>query len=503
MAPTLTKTTTHGAIYSAGSSIVIKGLTLVVQVILAWMLGPDAFGAWALTMPVMTLSELIRTSGAREILVRRQRAFRVWAGPAFWLSALMGLIAALFTASLSIPMALLYERPELTALILMCAPSPLLGSLQSVPEAYLLANKRFRAHVMGLFSAGIVLLAFQLLFAVLGFGAMTFPLALVVSAAMRAVMFWYLGNPGCSLKPNIRRWKYIVGDAGRLVGTRLADWFSINAPPLVLGLHFDNALVGVFAYAVSTSSQAIRILSINLSTILFAALAGNARDPARQESGFLKSIGVLSTVGIPLCFFQAVLAEPLFTNVLKIEEWPGLIESFQLLSIGMGIRLLNQPSRSYILAQGRFSAALWLSILAAVLYLIVAVVAGPFGVVVLAGSQALVHVITATTWFVVSLNRSGEGIRKGFGLVLPTIVASGIGILVPGALAHRFYEHGVWSDIAVGVIVSLLGSVLFLALSISMRSKALTATAKWAIDMAPSRMSKPMARVSRTLRITS
>jgi PST family polysaccharide transporter len=503
MAQSLTRTTTHGALYSAGTNILIKVLSLVVQVVLAWMLGPEAFGAWALTMPVMTLSELIRTSGAREILVRRQRAFRVWAGPAFWLSALMGVAASLFTASLALPMALIYDRPELVILILLCVPAPLLGSLQSVPEAFLLAKNRFRAHAMGLFVPGVALLVFQLLFAAIGLGAKTFPLALVVSAAMRAVMFWFVGNPRCSLHPRTRRWKYIVADAGRLVGTRFADWFSVNAPPLVLGLYFNNALVGVFAYAVNTSSQAIRILAVNVSTILFAALAGNARDPARQESGFLKSIGVLSTIGIPLCFMQAALAEPLFNNVLKIEEWPGLIVSFQLLSIGMGFRLLSQPSRSFLLAQGRFSAALWLSILSALLYLIGAVAAGPFGVVVLAASHAVIHIITAFAWYIGSLNRSPQGTRRGITIVLPILIASTLGILLPGALAHRFYAINLWTDIAVGAAVAVLGSALFVVLCLVFRARALTSTANWAIEMAPPRVASPLSRLCRVLRITT
>src|SRR5690606_33503374 len=154
---------------------------------------------------------------------------------------------------------------------------------------------------------------------------------------------------------------------------------------------------------------AIRILAVNVSTILFAALAGNARDPARQESGFLKSIGVLSTIGIPLCFMQAALAEPLFNNVLKIEDWPGLVVSFQILSIGMGIRLLSQPSRSFLLAQGRFSAALWLSVLSAILYLISAVAAAPFGIIALSASQAAVNIVTSVAWYLGSLNRSPQG----------------------------------------------------------------------------------------------
>jgi O-antigen/teichoic acid export membrane protein len=497
----LTKATTRGAFQSAGANLSLKLLSLVVQVVLAWLLGPDAFGAWALTIPVMTLSDLIRTSGAREILVSRQKAFRVWAGPAFWLSGLMGLIASVFTAALAYPMSRIYERPELALLVLLCVPAPFLGSLQSVPEANLLAKNRFGAYVTGLFTGGLLLLVCQIMFALLDFGARTFPLALVASTAARVVVFWVLGHPRCSLRPRVRRWKYLLGDASRLVGTRLADWFSVNAPPLVLGFYFSDAVVGIFAYATNMSAQAIRLMAINLSTILFAALAGTAREPERQRNGFLKSAGVLATIGIPVCFLQASLAEPVLSNIIQIENWPGLIIAFQLLSVAMGIRLLAHPSRSYLLAQGRFSAALWLSAGSALLYLIGAVVSAPFGVIALATTQSVIHLITAIAWFVGSLSPSSVGIQRGMKQLAPIVTASAFGFGIPAVIATPFYGRSVYLDGGLAVGVVIVGSVMYVLICKIARAESLTMTISWLVQNLPGRFAQPAERVLRALRL--
>lgn len=502
MTGSLNKSTTRGVFQSAGSNILLKLLGLVVQVILAWLLGPDAFGAWALTIPVMALSDLIRTSGAREILVSRQKAFKIWAGPAFWISGLMGLLASVVTASLAYPMARIYDRPELIVLVLLCVPAPFLGSLQSVPEAKLLSENRFGGYVTGLFSGGILLLVCQIIFALLDFGAKTFPLALVASTAARVVIFWVLGHPRCSLKPRVRRWKYLLGDASRLVGTRLADWFSVNAPPLVLGLYFSDAVVGIFAYATNMSAQAIRLMAINLSTILFAALAGTAREPERQRNGFLKSVGVLATIGMPVCFLQAALAEPVLSNALPIEKWPGLIITFQLLSVAMGIRLLAHPSRSYLLAQGRFSAALWLSMGSALLYLVGAIVSAPFGMVALATTQSVIHLITAIAWFAGSLRPSSVGLRRGTKQLSPIILACALGFGIPAVAATPFYGRSMVLDGALASGVVIVGSGLYLLLCMLMRSEALTITTTWMLQNAPGRVARPLERVLRVLRLT-
>ncbi len=486
---------------SAGANLSLKLLGLVVQFILAWLLGPDAFGAWALTIPVMTLSDLIRTSGAREILVSRQKAFKIWAGPAFWISAVMGLVASIFTASLAYPMSRIYDRPELVVLVLLCVPAPFIGSLQSVPEAKLLSENRFGGYVTGLFAGGLLLLVCQVFFAFLGYGAKTFPLALVASSAVRVAIFWALGNPRCTLRPRVSRWKYVLGDASRLVGTRLADWFSVNAPPLVLGLYFSDAVVGIFAYATNMSAQAIRLMAINLSTILFAALAGTAREPERQRNGFLKSVGVLSTIGIPVCFLQAALAEPVLSNAMPIDSWPGLIIAFQVLSVAMGIRLLAHPSRSYLLAQGRFSAALWLSAGSALLYLIGAVVSAPFGVVAVAATQSVIHLITAIAWLAGSLLPSRDGLSRGMKQLAPIVIASSLGFGIPAVIAAPFYGQSIVLDGVIATGVVLVGGGSYVLLCTLMQSEALGITIDWVLENAPGRMARPLGRVLRGLRV--
>ncbi len=486
---------------STGANLVLKALGLVVQVVLAWILGPEAFGAWALTIPVMSLSDLIRTSGAREILVSRQKAFNVWAGPAFWLSGVMGLVASLFTASLAVPMALIYDRPELTALVLLCVPAPFLGSLQSVPEARLLSSNRYGGYVIGLFTGGVLLLICQIGFALLGFGAQTFPLALVVSTGVRTLVYWMIGHPRCSLRPRVGRWKYMLGDAIRLVGTRFADWVSVNVPPLVLGLYFSDAVVGIFAYATNMSAQAIRLMAINLSTILFAALAGTVRDPDRQRNGFLKSVGVLATIGTPVCFLQAAVAVPVLSNILPIEDWPGLIVSFQLLSVAMGFRLLSHPARSYLLAQGRFSAALWLSVGSALLYLVSAVIAAPHGVVALAATQSVVHIITAVGWYVGSVLPSVPGLKRGSSQLFPIFFANLIGFGIPAAIATPFYMDSVYLDGVLAGLVVLTGCVLFAVCCKVTRAELYGTTVSWGLQSLPNRFGQPINRVLSLFRL--
>ncbi len=443
----------------------------------------------------MSLSDLIRTSGAREILVSRQKAFKVWAGPAFWLSGVMGLVASLFTAMLALPMSRIYERPELVVLVLLCVPAPFLGSLQSVPEARLLSSNRFGGYVIGLFSGGVLLLICQILFALLGFGAKTFPLALVMSTAVRTLIYWMIGHPRCSLRPRTERWKYLLGDASRLVGTRLADWFSVNVPPLVMGLYFSDAVVGIFAYATNMSAQAIRLLAINLSTILFAALAGTARDPDRQRNGFLKSIGVLATIGMPVCFLQAAVAVPVLSNILPIEDWPGLIQSFQLLSVAMGFRLLSHPARSYLLAQGRFSAALWLSVGSALLYLLSAILAAPFGVVALAAAQSVVHFITAVAWYTGSMLPSVSGLKRGSSQLLPIVFSNVIGFGIPAIVVAPFYGESVYIDGVLAGLVVVLGCVLFTVLCKVTGAELYGTTVSWVLQSLPNRFSERLSRV--------
>jgi PST family polysaccharide transporter len=122
---------------------------------------------------------------------------------------------------------------------------------------------------------------------------------------------------------------------------------------LVLGFVSGTYEVGLFGLAFSIAGQANTVIAYQLGVVLQPIFGRLQDDPERQVAGFLKAQRVLSAVCVPICFTQAILAEPLFRLVLDA-KWQPAIPVFQVVSLMQAFYFATGPSMSCLRAQRRF-----------------------------------------------------------------------------------------------------------------------------------------------------
>ena len=122
---------------------------------------------------------------------------------------------------------------------------------------------------------------------------------------------------------------------------------------IVLGFVSGKYETGLFGLAYSIAAQANTVIAYQLGVVLQPIFGRLQDDPERQVAGFLKAQRVLSAVCVPICFTQAVLAEPLFRLVLDA-KWQPAIPIFQVVSLMQAFYFATGPSMSCLRAQRRF-----------------------------------------------------------------------------------------------------------------------------------------------------
>ncbi|NBS75612.1 MAG: hypothetical protein EBS66_19315, partial [Betaproteobacteria bacterium] len=122
---------------------------------------------------------------------------------------------------------------------------------------------------------------------------------------------------------------------------------------IVLGFVSGKYETGLFGLAYSIAAQANTVIAYQLGVVLQPIFGRLQDDSERQVAGFLKAQRVLSAVCVPICFTQAVLAEPLFRLVLDA-KWQPAIPVFQVVSLMQAFYFATGPSMSCLRAQRRF-----------------------------------------------------------------------------------------------------------------------------------------------------
>src|SRR5688572_12151576 len=131
--PSLTQRTTHGVLWGVILAFVSRGVGLLQQLVLVWVLDKSDFGVVGLALTVTVLINVMANPGIDAVLVQRQRRFHLWATPAFWLGMATGTTAMLVMMAAAPVAAWIYGKPSIIGVLLVMAAAIPLQTLQIVP----------------------------------------------------------------------------------------------------------------------------------------------------------------------------------------------------------------------------------------------------------------------------------------------------------------------------------------------------------------------------------
>lgn len=359
--------TTRGYAWMLFQTMGTQAVAFIGQIVLAWVLLEEDFGVFALVNTVATLAGLAQRIGLRTILIRRERRFHLWATPAFWISTATGTASMLLMLAFAPFFTLAYDRPGLFWFVAIVALSAPPNAMSLVPEALVQAQMRFRLLAVVRFGMVAGTLGLTVIFALVGLGPWSFVLPFPIIHTARLLLLWRAARPPVHLRPQVRRWKYLLRDATMLTGNNVATYVTTQGDYVILGIFFADAVVGVYFYAYGLSQRAFVLLTRNLRDVLFPALTKLSHDGGRQVDAFLKATRLLLLLGAPFCLLQAALAEPA-CNLFLRDRMPGVAPILQILSIGCVFQLVGQPAFALLRAQGRFATLLRVSIVVGVLF---------------------------------------------------------------------------------------------------------------------------------------
>jgi PST family polysaccharide transporter len=352
--PSLRQRTTRGVLWVAVQAVTARGITLLQQIALAWLLAKSDFGLIGLTYTVTAFVNLMTNPGIDTVLVQRMRHFRHWATPAFWLGLALG-VAGGVTLLLVAPVAAwAYGQPRLIGLISVLAIAAPLQALQVVPRARLQMQMRFRAVVFLGIITSVATALLTVAAAFLGMGAYSFVIPVPIVAAIVAVVGWQLARPPVRMELERSRWTHLFGKSMSVGGTWMLHTIGNQADYIALGLAgFADALIGTYVFAFNIAVQPLRLLSAGVPTVLFPGLSHLSMEPEKQVRATLRAVRLLALVVVPFCLLQVVLSPPIF-RLLFPPRWLDSVALCQILTIGLMFNATAWPSQSLVLAQGRF-----------------------------------------------------------------------------------------------------------------------------------------------------
>lgn len=402
----LTELTAGGLPWMAMSRVASELVLMLSMVVLARLIPPRDFGAFAVALIVAGLAVNIPSAGVGTSIVQRDKATRqhLQAGGA------LALIAAFVFGGLTWAASYVVISPlvgvQAAYLVRLACPLFLLSAIGTVSTALLQRRLDFRRLAAMEIIGNIVRAAVSLSMAIFaGIGGTALVAGMLAGTAVTSAIAIAGALPPL---PRLRR-QPVRDLAGFGLPASIAAiaWTGFaNGDYAVIAARLGTAAAGQYwrAYTLAVSYQAK--ISVLMQTVAFPVLSRSA-----TEEDLLalrgRMIRVVTVVVFPLLAGLAITA-PVVVPAVYGPAWTSAVVPTQILCLGGAATMVIDAIGAVLMATGRAKGLLGYGVAHFVVYIGSVVVVAPFGLIAVAIDGAIVHGAFAVVAYAMVARRGGQ-----------------------------------------------------------------------------------------------
>jgi PST family polysaccharide transporter len=451
-----------GVAWMAAGNWIEQALNLAVFLLLARLIGAEAFGRAAMAMALVILAEFLVRETLTEGLIARDSVPPAELDRVFRALALLALALALALVLAAPLIARAYGAPEVAGLVAGFAPAVLLVGLSAVPVALLRRAMRFellgRRAILGVVLGG----AAGLGLALAGAGPWSLVGQRLVQVGVNAALAWGGAGwrPGLGPLPGARPMPGSARLGGATLVLRAGQLLALQTPAVLLGAFAGPAAAGQFAAAWRLVEIIAYLLSAPLAAVAQPAFAALRREGGDAALLLARLMGLLLLLAPAAFAGLALVAEPLAALLLG-PAWAGTGPVLALLCLAGAWSAVERLQQAFLLASGAAGGLARLALAEFGLGIPMMLAALPLGTPAVAAAFGLRYLLLWPLRFRLVSAAGGPGGRAALALLLPALpglllMAAGV-LLVLGATAAGGLPAAPRLALAI-----LLGAAIFL-----------------------------------------
>lgn len=333
--------------------------TVLTGILLAHILVPADFGAFAVALVALTALLSINELGVSVALVR-------WPGNPREIAPTVNTISMISSAVLyaicwfgAPEFAVQLGSPGAAGVVRLLCTSVLIDGATAAAAQFV--NREFRqgARFAVDFSNLALTTGVTVGLALAGFGPWSLAIGRLVGNGLSALLLFRL----VSLWPKLGFDRRHAGELIRmglpLAGASLLMVGMLNVDYVVTGHLLGAVALGLYLQAFNLASWPVNMFSTVVRRISLAAFARVQHDPERRTEVLARLTGILMAATLPVCALLGLLALPLVTTLYG-KEWEGATGALEFLVILGAVRVAGELGYDYLVALGYGRRTMWL-----------------------------------------------------------------------------------------------------------------------------------------------
>ncbi|MCX7595550.1 MAG: lipopolysaccharide biosynthesis protein [Fischerella sp.] len=374
-----------GVIWSAVESWGRQAISFGVFFILARLLGPETFGLIALAGVFIAFVQVFLDQGLGTAIIQRKELESEHLDTAFWTNLATSTLLATLTVACAGFVANLFKEPQLTPILRLLSFNFVFGGLSSVQQAILQRNLAFKALAKRSLIAVIVSGAIGVVMAFLGFGVWSLVGQQLSSNLTQVFALWWVSDWRPGLKVSAKHFKELFAYGINVLGINLLNFFSLYSDNFLIGYFLGSVALGYYAVAYRILTIVSQLMISVLQKIAMPVFSRLQQEPEKMRQAFYSAIRLTSLFVFPVFIGMSILAPELIIVAFG-KQWLPSIPVIRILSLAGILYAGFYYNGPILMAVGKPSWHLRLSLLQAVANVICFFVAVRWGIVAVAAS---------------------------------------------------------------------------------------------------------------------
>jgi O-antigen/teichoic acid export membrane protein len=358
------------AIQSGTISVITRAVNTVILIggvmALSRLLSPDDYGLVTMATVFTNFFSNFQELGLTDATIQASRLKHEQVNMLFWINSAVGVAIMIILIGLSPVAAAFYKKPQVTLIMMISSVGFLFAGLTTQHIALLKRHLLF-SRVMVIETVSNVLgIAGAVGLALIGGGYWAIVSRPLFAAFVTMVLAWVYcrWRPGMPKRGSDVRPLLKVG--ANSIGFYLVEYFTTNLDKTFIGKRYGADDLGHYSRAYYLATTPSGQFTQSLFHVAVSTLSKLRENAAEYRRYYLKSIAVISFLGMPISVFMVVMSYELIFLLLG-PQWDKAAALFSLLGLSAGMKMLYWTQGWIHVSLGRTDRWLRWGILSAVI----------------------------------------------------------------------------------------------------------------------------------------
>ena len=369
-----------------------QGVTLIVSLVLARILDPEAYGTVALITVFTAVLNVFVDSGLANSLIQKKDADDVDFSSVFYFNicicCLLYILMFIFAPLIS----KFYGKPEIVPMIRVLSLTLIISGIKNVQQAYVSKNMMFKKFFFSTLGGTIFASVVGIIMAMLGKGAWALIIQNIANLLMDTIILWFTVKWRPKLVFSWNRLKGLLSYGSRLLLVSLINNVYNECRQLIIGKMYSSSDLACYNQGNRFPQIIVQNLNTAIDNVVFSAMSAAQDEITEVRNMTRRSIRTGSFILAPLMIGMACVSRSVVLIILT-DKWIECVPYLQVFCLMYLFTPIQTANLNAIKAIGKSGVFLKIDVLEISVGLIGLLITMWFGPIYIATSMLICTII--------------------------------------------------------------------------------------------------------------